>query len=106
MTNETTMFDILSHGERLARQDDRVAFFVAVLALVGFGVLAVRHFVRQNELQFEQLKDISRELREVVVNNTATVETCKLQISRNTQLLETFERSELQGSYTQRIQRV
>lgn len=105
MTNELHMLDILSNAERLARQDDRVAFFVAVLALIVFGVLAIRYFVAQNAQQFIQLKEISADLRTVVVNNTATVETCKAEIRRNTEVLEDFARTNFANSNTRRFQK-
>lgn len=97
MNGPTNMFELLQAGERLSERNDRTAFFVALFVLGAFGFLVLKtalgflkEMKAQNATQFSELKEMALELKAVVVNNTSTVETCRVQLGRNSDLLEEF----------------
>lgn len=101
MTNSASMIDIIENAQRLSNQSDRVAFFALGILGILAGLLAIRYLAAKDEANAAQNREMAKELRAVVENNSIQVQLCKEALNRNTYALEAFERS----ADTQRITR-
>lgn len=85
------MIDIVENAQRLSNQSDRVAFFALGILGILAGLLAIRYLAAKDEANAAQNREMAKELRDVVQNNTIQVQLCKDALNRNTQALEVFE---------------
>jgi len=92
MTNSASMIDIIENAQRLSNQSDRVAFFALCILGILAGLLAIRYLAAKDDRNHERMEQITKELRDVVTNNTTQVQLCKEALNRNTSALEDFER--------------
>ncbi len=82
----------VSTAEHLAAQNDRVAFFLALLAMGAFAVIVFRYLVAQNARLVEALSSshetYGAELKEITRGMQSCVDANTHQLVRNSEVLE------------------
>lgn len=96
--NFTNQMDIIAAAERMAAQDNRVAFFATALVGLVAGIWLVRWLVsrdseeraetrKQNAENLAESRAMNRELMAVISNNTAATQSAREALDRNSAVL-------------------